>query len=117
MMIDPERLRSLRSSLAADGYHMEVRERGDRVDVRVVASQQACADCLVPKDLMRGILGQVLGVPPYAVDLTYPADPVDPAGPAGPAGPADPVDPVDPVDPADPADPAGLVDRRELCDG
>ncbi len=24
---------------------------------------QACADCLVPRDLMRGILGQALGVP------------------------------------------------------
>lgn len=30
-------------------------------------------DCLVPTDLMRGILGQALGVPPDAIDLTYPS--------------------------------------------
>ena len=47
-MIDAERTWVLASSLAADGYHLEVAE-----------------------DLMRGILGQALGVPPDAIDLTY----------------------------------------------
>ena len=41
--------------------------------VTISAAPQACADCLVPKDLMRGILGQALGVPPDAIDLTYPS--------------------------------------------
>ena len=72
-MIDAERTRVLASSLAADGYQMEVAEAGDRVRVTITASPQACADCLVPKDLMRGILGQALGVPPDAIDLTYPS--------------------------------------------
>jgi len=72
-MIDAERAGVLASSLATDGYHMEVAEAGDRVRVTITATPQACADCLVPKDLMRGILGQAFGVPPDAIDLTYPS--------------------------------------------
>ena len=49
-------------------------EDGGRVRVMISATPDACADCLVPKDLMRGILGQALGVPDDAIDLTYPAD-------------------------------------------
>jgi len=60
-MIDAERTRVLASSLATDGYQLEVAEAGDLV--RVTASPQAYADCLVPQDLMRGILGQAFGVP------------------------------------------------------
>ena len=73
VMIDAERAGVLASTLAADGYHMEVAEAGDRVRVTIIATPQACADCLVPKDLMRGILGQAFGVPPDAIDLTYPS--------------------------------------------
>jgi len=29
---------------------------------------RACADCLVPENLMRGILGQALGVPEDTID-------------------------------------------------
>jgi hypothetical protein len=72
-MIDPERTRVLAMSLGEDGYHLEVAEAGDRVRVTIVATPEACADCLVPKDLMRGILGQTLGVPEDAIDLTYPS--------------------------------------------
>jgi hypothetical protein len=71
-MISAERTVALRSALAADGYLLEVAEDGDRVRVTISATPQACADCLVPPDLMRGILGQALGVPPDAIDLTYP---------------------------------------------
>jgi hypothetical protein len=69
-----ERTVALRSTLAADGYLLEVAEDGDRVRVTISATPQACADCLVPPDLMRGILGQALGVPPDAIDLTYPEE-------------------------------------------
>ena len=72
-MISAERTVALRSALAADGYLLEVAEDGDRVRVTISATPQACADCLVPPDLMRGILGQALGVPPDAIDLSYPA--------------------------------------------
>ena len=71
-MISTERAVALRSALAADGYLMDIAEDADRVRVTITATAQACADCLVPPDLMRGILGQALGVPPDAIDLTYP---------------------------------------------
>jgi hypothetical protein len=73
-MIYPERAVALQSSLAADGYRLDIAEAGGRVRVTITATPQACADCLVPKDLMRGILGQALDVPEDAIDLTYPLD-------------------------------------------
>ena len=71
-MIDTERTVALRFTLAADGYLLEIAEQGTRVRVTISATPEACADCLVPKDLMRAILGQTLGVPDDAIDLTYP---------------------------------------------
>jgi hypothetical protein len=72
-MIDTERAGEIAATLAADGYLMEIAEAGDRVRVTITATPQACADCLVPRDMMRGILGQALGVPQDAIDLTYPS--------------------------------------------
>jgi len=77
-MIDTERIVALRSTLAADGYLLQIAEEGTRVHVTISATPQACADCLVPKDLMRGILGQALDVPEDAIDLAYPRDPPSP---------------------------------------
>ena len=71
-MMDTERAGEIAATLAADGYLMEVAEAGDCVRVTITATPQACADCLVPEKLMRGILGQALGVPQDAIDLTYP---------------------------------------------
>ena len=71
-MIDTERAVALRSTLAADGYLMEIAEDGGRVRVTISATPDACADCLVPKDLMRAILGEALGVSPDAIDLRLP---------------------------------------------
>ena len=73
-MIYPERAVVLASTLAADGYRMEFAETGGRVYVTIIATDDACADCLVPKDLMRGMLAQQLGVPGENIVLTYPAD-------------------------------------------
>lgn len=73
-MIHTERARALRTSLAADGYQMEVAEAAGRVSVTISATPEACADCLVPKDLMRGILGSALGVAQDRIDLTYPRE-------------------------------------------
>ena len=73
-MIDMERTVALCSTLAADGYLLELAEQGTRVRVTISATPRACADCLVPKDLMRGILGQTLGVPEDTIDLMYPLD-------------------------------------------
>jgi hypothetical protein len=64
----------MRTTLAADGYALDVSEAGGRVDVRIsVADPEACEDCLAPEPIMRGILQQTLGVPGQAIDLTYPA--------------------------------------------
>jgi hypothetical protein len=73
MIIDAERAMVLRSALAADGYLMDIASDHDRVRVTISATPQACADCLVPQDLMRSILGDTLGVPPDTIDLTYPS--------------------------------------------
>jgi hypothetical protein len=72
--MDTERTVALRSTLAADGYLLDIAEDGTRIRVTISATPQACADCLVPKDLMRSILGDTLGVPPDAIDLIYPLD-------------------------------------------
>lgn len=73
-MVDEGRLQALRSSLDADGYLMEVSEEDGRIGVRISETAEACADCLVPKPLMRGILGQALGVAEDSIDLTYPRE-------------------------------------------
>ena len=73
-MIDQEQLQALRSSLDADGYRLDVRSERGRTRVEISATPDACADCLVPKDLMRGILQQALGVPPDTIDLRYPGE-------------------------------------------
>jgi hypothetical protein len=62
------------SSLARDGYRMDIAEQGDHIAVTIIATPDACADCLVPKDLMRSMLSQALGVAAGAIDLTYPRE-------------------------------------------
>jgi hypothetical protein len=69
-----ERTVALASTLEADGYHMAIEEDGARLSVIITASPEACEDCLVPKDLMRGILSQALEVPGETIDITYPRD-------------------------------------------
>jgi hypothetical protein len=61
-----------RAAVLRKGGEPEAAEAGPRVRVTISATPQACADCLVPENLMRGILGQALGVPEDAIDLTYP---------------------------------------------
>jgi hypothetical protein len=68
-------LRGLRDTLAADGYVLEwFMEDPDRIGIRVVASAEACADCLVPPALMRSILSAALDQTPYTIgSITLPA--------------------------------------------
>jgi hypothetical protein len=72
-VIDLEGLASLRTSLEADGYEIDV-EEGERVAVVISATPSACAECLVPASLMVPILEHALKVPGDRIDLTYPAD-------------------------------------------
>jgi hypothetical protein len=67
-------LSSLRAALEADGYHLDVREEGERLDARISATPEACEDCLVPKRVLLAMLHQALGVPEDAIDLRYPGE-------------------------------------------
>ncbi len=71
-MIDEDGLLALRSALQADGYLLDVRQVGDRVAVRISATQAACAVCLAPEPVLRGILGKALRVGESHIDITYP---------------------------------------------
>jgi hypothetical protein len=73
-MVNASGLATVRSTLEADGYQIEVREVGDRVGVQIVATPEACEDCLVPKPLMRTMLTDALGVPEQFIDLAYPGE-------------------------------------------
>lgn len=64
-----EALRGFRDMLATDGYELRWSlSSPDRVVVQVVAGEGACADCLVPRPLMEGILSDALAPTPYALD-------------------------------------------------
>lgn len=71
-----EALRGLRDMLATDGYELRWSlSSPGTVLVQVVAGEGACADCLVPRPLMEGILSDALGPTPYALDrVVLPAD-------------------------------------------
>jgi hypothetical protein len=61
-------LRGLRDTLAADGYELVwFMEREVQIGIRVVPGPDACADCLVPTELMRSIVDSELGATPYRV--------------------------------------------------
>jgi hypothetical protein len=72
-----EALLSLRGMLEADGYYLELSEAGAATLVaRIEAGPDACADCLVPKDMMRRYFEEALrpvcelGMP--EIRLVYP---------------------------------------------
>jgi len=69
-----QRAVALTSALEADGYHMAIEEADAKLSVIITAGPDACEDCLVPKDLMRGMLSNELGVDASIIDITYPAD-------------------------------------------
>jgi hypothetical protein len=67
-------LDGIRSALEADGYELHVDPDGDdQFAIRITAGPEACADCLVSKQLMSDMIGAVApsGV---AWSLQYPAD-------------------------------------------
>ena len=69
-----QRAVALSSALEADGYHMAIDEADAKLTVVITAGPDACEDCLVPKDLMRGMLSNELGVDAAIIDITYPTD-------------------------------------------
>ena len=74
-----EALSSLRAMLEADDYHLVLGEDGPNVLVaEITAGPSACADCLVPKDIMRSHfeseLCKVMGFGLPEIRLVYPTD-------------------------------------------
>ena len=72
-------LDGIRMMLEADGYELGVEVAAGRLLLQVVATPEACAECLVPKDLMTQmalamLADQGLPVAPGDVRLDYPAD-------------------------------------------
>ena len=74
-----EALTSLRTMLSADGYDLELRtNRSDLLVAEIKAGPDACAECLVPKDMMRvyfdSALRKSLGPDIPDIELVYPGD-------------------------------------------
>jgi hypothetical protein len=69
-----QRLQDISAMLAADGYDLAVEEVGHRVTLTVSPGPDACEDCLVPKDVFRGIAAHQLGIDGDLIDIAYPAD-------------------------------------------
>jgi hypothetical protein len=83
-----ERMQDIASMLAADGYNLAVEETGHRVVLTISPGPDACEDCLVPKDVFRGIAAHQLGIEGDLIDITYPADLPGYSGTAGSNGAA-----------------------------
>ena len=69
-----ERMADIATMLAADGYNLAVEESGARVALTVSPGPDACEDCLVPKDVFRGIAANQLGIEGDLIDIIYPVD-------------------------------------------
>jgi hypothetical protein len=68
-----DRLGSIRYMLQADGYDIAERESINAQRVfEVIASEDACSDCLVPKDLMQGLICRHLEIDSQRIKLIYP---------------------------------------------
>jgi hypothetical protein len=71
-------LAPMREQLAVDGYGLEAVVSDEHlVQVQVVALDDACEDCLIPKDLFASMISDQLtsaGLPVSDLQLSYPAD-------------------------------------------
>jgi hypothetical protein len=63
--------------LSADGYLLKVDAVSNRImTVRIEAAPEACADCLVPKSVMKAMLKDIVSetLEVDDVEVSYPAD-------------------------------------------
>jgi hypothetical protein len=72
--VDDSALDKIRQSLQAEDYDLRVTILEERAQVAIAAGPSACAECLVPKDLMRAMLAPALGVRPEMIELVYPKE-------------------------------------------
>lgn len=73
-------LREISALLQPDGFRLDRHPSTSRVELRVVANDQACGECLVPKQVMRTIIMNVFQrhgatIEPEDLVLMYPNDP------------------------------------------
>ncbi len=76
-------LAGIQSALQADGYDLRVAVAPGRVMVSIEAGPDSCAECLVPVQLMTGMIEAELehndvGLAPGTVQVRYPAAPIEP---------------------------------------
>jgi hypothetical protein len=66
----------LQGMLAPDDYQLVWKPDGPgAISLEIVAGADACAECLVPKPVMLGIVNHLLGdVGVHATELVYPVD-------------------------------------------
>lgn len=74
MTIDQTQIDALRGSLEADDYHLSLEVSGDGANAVITAGPDACAECLVPKDLMKQMLAPMIGVDAGRIEMTYPVE-------------------------------------------
>jgi hypothetical protein len=72
-------LEPLAATLRADGYELAIHLDGEQVEIHVAATPAACAECLIPKELMGQLIKDALCKedPAYGTSelrITYPAD-------------------------------------------
>ena len=72
-------LRPLADSLEADGYSLAVESAAEGLVLSVAAGPAACAECLVPKSLLHGMVATALASADVDVDadrlvLRYPPE-------------------------------------------
>jgi hypothetical protein len=72
--VDEPALEKIRQSLRAEDYQLHVTMQDGGAQVAIAAGPSACAECLVPKDLMRAMLAPALGVRPDLIELAYPKE-------------------------------------------
>jgi hypothetical protein len=64
-------------ALAADGYSARVTDSPIEVVVDIIAGPDACAECLIPRDLMSTMIRELFGAhlgPERRLRLSYPED-------------------------------------------
>jgi hypothetical protein len=73
-----ERVSDIAAALAADGYVLTVEvPSAGRVTARIEATPEACAECLVPKQVMGGLIAQAISDPSLdagAIEVVYPVE-------------------------------------------
>lgn len=70
------KIEDIQEMLAADGYAMQVERYDSGARVVVTAGEGICDDCLVPKNVMTGILANALGIERDGIELVYPVEAV-----------------------------------------